>query len=400
MKASAGKRVLMWLENNPYPGDPRVRQEAEVLVSSGYQVSVICPASPKQPWREKIDGVYVIRYPAPPAANSFLGYLWEYGYSFLASFVLSLLVSFHPGFDVIHAANPPDTAVFIAAFYKLFGKRFVYDHHDLAPEMYWARFGGKGNRFVHQMLIQLEKLSCRLADHVIATNESYKTVEMQRGRVPEERITIVRNGPDLDLLKPGEPAPNLFQKGEVIIGFAGTMGIQDGVDYLLRALHCLLKDLGRTDFYCVMIGKGIAWISLQALATDLDLNEHVWFTGYIPDADLIKYLSTVDICVDPDPSNPFNNRCTMIKMMEYMAFGKPIVAFDLPEHRVTAQDAALYARPNDELDFARQIVALMDDPERRRFMGQQGRERVEKELAWSYQKEFLLDMYAKLCASV
>jgi glycosyltransferase involved in cell wall biosynthesis len=396
MMAFAGKRVLMWLENLPYPRDIRVRQEADALVASGYQVSVICPAGPKQPWRERIAGVYVFRYPAPPAANSFLGYIWEYGYSLLASFVLSLLVSIHPGFDVIHAANPPDTAVIIAAFYKIFGKRFVYDHHDLMPEMYWERFGGKGNHFVHRVLIWLEKLSCRLADHVIATNQSYKTMEMQRGHVWEEHITIVRNGPALTKLQPVEPDPVLQEKGKIIIGFAGTMGYQDGVDYLLRALHHLEVDLGRKDYYCVIIGKGDAWASLNVLASRLGLQDRVWLTGFIPDADLLKYLSTADICVDPDPSNPFNDRCTMIKMMEYMALGKPIVAFDLPEHRVTAQNAALYARSNDELDFAQRISELMDDPGRRRKMGKFGRERVEKDLAWSHQKHCLLEAYAKL----
>lgn len=396
MKPSAGNRILMLLENNPYPQDTRVRRESRSLMAAGYHVSVICPKAPGQPRRNILDGVRVYRFPAPLPANGFLGYLWEYGYSMVATFVLSLLVFLREGFDVVHAHCPPDTFVFIATFYKLLGKRFVYDHHDLAPEMYYARFGGSGNKLVYHTLVLLEKLSCRFADHVIATNQSYKAVQMQRGRVPEERITIVRNGPDLNRLRPVEPDPDLRQKGKTIIGYVGTMGFQDGVDCLLRALQHLVYDLGRTDFFCVIIGKGDAWASLKILSRQLGLDEYIWFTGYVSDADLLRYLSTADICVDPDPSNPFNDRSTMIKIMEYMALGKPIVAFDLPEHRVTAQDAAVYARPNAEFDFAQQIALLMDDPEQRRKIGQKGRERVETELDWSYQEKHLLEVYQGL----
>lgn len=396
MKASVGRRVLMLLENQPYPQDPRVRREATALKDAGYSVSVIAPGRKGQPWRETIDGVKVYRFPAPPGGNGFWGYLWEYGYSVTAAFILSLLVFFRNGFDVVHAHNPPDTFVFIAAFYKLLGKRFVYDHHDLAPEMYYARFEGKGNRLVHLALVALEKLSCKLADHVIATNESYKRIEMQRGQVPEERITIVRNGPELKNLQSVEPDAELRLKAKTIIGYVGAMGVQDGIDYLLRALRHLVYDLGRSDFFCVMIGRGDAQANLKQLTTQLGLDDHVWFTGWVSDADLLRYLSTADICVDPDPSNPFNDRCTMIKMTEYMALGKPIVAFDLPEHRFTAREAALYVRPNDELEFARALVQLMDDPEQRQVMGSFGRRRVETELAWCYSVPALLSVYRKL----
>jgi len=384
----------MLLENSTYPQDARVRREARALVDAGYQVSVICPMDSGQPWCETLNGVCVYRFRAPPAANGFLGYLWEYGYSMVATFVLTLLVALREGFDVIHTHNPPDTLVLIAAFYKLLGKRFVYDHHDLAPEMYYALFRSRGNQLIYHTLVWFEKLSCRLADHVIATNQSYKTVEMQRGHVPEERITIVRNGPELNGLQSLEPDSELRQKGKTIIGYVGVMGFQDGVDYLLRALHHLLFDLGRTDFFCVIIGgRGGARASLKALTTQLGLDEYVGFTGWVSDVDLIRYLSAADICVDPDPSNPFNDRSTMIKMTEYMALGKPIVAFDLPEHRFTAQAAALYVRPNDELEFARALAQLMDDPARRQAMGSFGRRRVETELAWRYSVPHLLEAY-------
>lgn len=400
MKTSASRHVLMLLENEAYPRDNRVRQEAKTLATAGYQVSVICPLHPGQPWREILDDVRVYRFPAPPAANGFLSYLWEYGYSMVATFVLSLLVFLRGGFDVVHAHCPPDTFVFIAAFYKLLGKRFVYDHHDLTPEMYYARFGGSGNRLVYHTMVLLERLSCQLADHVIATNQTYKTVEMQRGHVPENRITIVRNGPDLNRLWPTEPDPDLRRMGKTIIVYVGVMGFQDGVDYLLRALQHLVYDLARTDFVCVLVGAGRALPSLKSLTEQLDLADYVLFTGWVEHPELARYLSTADIGVAPEPSNSYNDRSTAVKLMEYMALGKPIVAFDLPEHRVTVQDAAVYARPNDELDFAEQIAALMDDPERRQRMGQIGRERIEKKLAWSYQERHLLEAYKTVSASL
>ncbi|MDX1523568.1 MAG: glycosyltransferase family 4 protein [Anaerolineae bacterium] len=396
MRSSTGSRVLMLLENNPYPQDGRVRREATCLAAAGYQVSVISPGQAGQPWHERIGDIRVYRFPAPPDGDGLLGYLWEYGYAMMATLLLSLLVFFRDGFDVLHAHNPPDTFVFIAAIYKLFGKRFIFDHHDLSPEMYHARFDGQGSRLVYLVLLCLEKLSFRLADHVIATNESYKKIALERGRVPEERITVVRNGPESGRVRLVPPDANLRRLNKTIIGYVGEMGFQDGIDYLLRALHHLLYDLGRTDFFCVLIGHGDAWDTLNDLAIALSLEKVVWFTGHVTDAELIRYLSSADICVDPDPSNPFTDRSTMIKMMEYMALGKPIVAFDLPEHRVTAQVAAVYAKPNNELDFAQKIALLMDNPIRRQYASRYGKQRVETSLAWPRQATNLLAAYAAL----
>jgi glycosyltransferase involved in cell wall biosynthesis len=386
----------MLLENAAYPQDERVRQEATTLAAAGYQVSVISRSWEDQLSRELVDGVHVFRFPGVPSASGFVGYLWEYGYSMLVMFALSLSVLMDKGFDIIHAHHPPDTSAFIAGFYKLFGKRYVLDHHDLAPELYCSLFGDGGNRLVYRTLVLLEKLSCRLADCVIATNESYKAIEMQRDRVPEQRIHVVRNGPSHERLQPVEPDPALRQRANTVLGYVGAMGPQDGVDYLLRAVHFLIYDLGRRDVFCVIVGMGSVLPDLKALAKELQIDEHVWFTGWVADEDMVRYLSTADICVDPDPSNPLNDHSTMAKMMEYMALGKPIVAFDLPEHRFSAQGAAVYAHPNDELDFARQIALLMDDPERRNQMGRLGKERVEKELGWSHQSKKLLHAYETL----
>ncbi|HYN89452.1 MAG TPA: glycosyltransferase family 4 protein, partial [Ardenticatenaceae bacterium] len=400
MPPSSRYRVLMLLENNPYPQDPRVSREVRALVDAGYQVAIIAPGDPDQARHELLDGVRVYRFPAPPPAPGLLGYLWEYGYSMVVMFLLSLVALWRDGFDVVHAHNPPDTLVFIGAFYKLLGKRFVYDHHDLAPELYYARFGGTGNRWVHKTLVWLETLSCRLADHVITTNQSHKALEMARSGIPGDNITIVRNGPDPSRLCPVAPDPALLAKGKTIIAYSGMMGVQDGIDYLLRALRHLAYDLERRDFFCILLGgRGEAVASLQALSRELGLDEYVWFAGWISDRDeYARYLSSADICVDPDPSNPYNDRSTMIKMMEYMAMAKPIVAFDLPEHRFSAQAAALYVRPNDELEFARAIAQLMDDPAHRQTMGALGRRRVETELAWHHSAPNLLAAYQALQA--
>lgn len=396
MKASSHNRILMLLENQAYTLDVRVRREANALTAAGYTVSVISPAKPGQRSRDVIKGVRLYRYPEPSGADGFLSYLWEYAYSMAASFALSIVAFFSEGFDVIHAHNPPDTFVFIALFYKMFGKRFVFDHHDLSAEMYEARMPGGGNRMVYHALVLLEKLTCFFADHVIATNESYKRMEMERGGVPEERITVVRNGIELDRVVPSEPERSLVEKGKTIIGYVGIMGFQDGVDRLLRAFRHLIDDLGRTDFYCVLIGTGDMWPKLLELARDLNLGQYLWFTGFVPSAEMQNCLCAADICVAPEPSNPFTDRSTMIKIIHYMSLSKPIVAFDLPEHRFTAGDAAVYVKPNDELAFAKALAELMDDPLRRQALGALGRRRFEIDLAWEYSVPKLLEAYQKI----
>lgn len=386
----------MLLGNNPYPQDVRVRREALALVGAGYRVTVIAPRMSGQPRRERIDGVDVIRYPSPIDAHGFVGHVAEHAVAAVAAFALASRTAVSPGFDVLHAHNPPDTFAVVGKLFKLFGKRFVYDHHDLSPEMYDARFGERANPLVRRLLVFLERLSCRAADHVIATNESYRAMEIERSGVPAESVTVVRNGPDPAQDFAVAPDGELRAKAGTILGYVGNMGRQDGVDHLLRAVRHLVYDLGIDDVYCVVVGKGDARAGLIELAAELGVSEKVWFTGFIPRPDLRRYLSTADVCVDPDPSNAFNDRSTMIKMLEYMALGKPIVAFDLPEHRVTADGAALYARPNDDLDLARKIAELARDPTRARQMGTLGRKRVESALAWEYSVPRLLDAYRRV----
>lgn len=396
MTASAGKRILMLLENNPYSQDIRVKREARALLGAGYRVSVVCPKPPTPTALGEADrGIRLYEYPAPRGGRGVIGYAWEYGYSLLMMYVLTWIAFFREGFDVIHAHNPPDTMFLIAAVFKLFGKKFVFDHHDLSPEMFYVRFGVSPDHWMSRILFLNERLTYRLADHVIATNESYRDIAYERGGLPASRVTIVRNGPS-ESMQPVDEDPTLRRRAATILGYVGIMGPQDGVDYMLRAIHNLVYTLKYDEVFAVVIGKGDALPELRSLARELGIEDYVWFTEWISYDDLLRYLSTADICLDPDPSNPFNDRCTMIKMTEYMAFGKPIVAFDLPEHRVTAGQAALYAKGNDEMDFARKILELVHDPARRDEMGRIGRERIDTRLAWSFQKQNLLDAYSEL----
>jgi glycosyltransferase involved in cell wall biosynthesis len=388
----------MLIENIPFHLDPRVRQEASALSRAGFSVSVICPSGDsKWRWKQNMTGICVYSFPSPRAGAGFFGYAWEYGYSLLGMFLISVIVWLREGFDILHAANPPDLVVFLGYFYKLFGKKFVFDHHDLAPELYAARFDREYRGFMYSALVWFEKAVCRAADHVIATNQSYKELEMQRAGVPEDRITIVRNGPNLDRLRTLQPESGPSGGGKTLIGYAGSIGFQDGVENLLRALHCLMA-WNRKDFSCIVLGDGAALPSLRKLADELGLAQHLVFLGWVNPSMVPLYLRNVDICVSPEPSNPYNDRSTMIKVSEYMALGKPVVAFELPETRLTAGESALYAVPNQESDLAQKILTLMDDPARRKEMGRAGRERVEKELAWSHQKERLLAAYRKLLA--
>ncbi len=392
---SKSKRILMLLGNNTYPQDCRVRHEAKSLTDAGYQVHVICPKKNGQALREQVAQVKVYRYPAPPEANGFTDYIVEYGYSLIAAFLLSLVVFIREGFDVIHAHNPPDLFVLIAGFYKLLGKKFIFDQHDLSPELYFARFKGGGNRLTYKALLFFEWLSYRVADHVIATNGSYKNIQMQRGKLSEERITIVRNGPDLQEMT--FIADHLVTCNScTTILYVGDMGFHDGVEHLLHSVQHLKNDIGRTDFKCILVGSGDAWKNLKALSKSLQITEYLAFTGWIHHDEVSKYLQAADICVAPEPANNYNSRSTVIKIMEYMASEKPTVAFDLPEHRITAGDAAIYANPNDELDFARQIAVLMDNQALRERLGHIGRERIETKLAWKYQQEYLLKAYMNL----
>jgi glycosyltransferase involved in cell wall biosynthesis len=413
MKASPG-RVLMMVENH-FPQDTRVKNEAVLLREAGYDVSVIALRERNQPTTEVINGVQVYRVPKlelfkkTSSANlnraglrflklrSSLGYLVEYCYFTAACLFVSTYLFMRHGFDVIHAHNPPDTLFFVAIPFKLFGKKFVFDHHDLCPELYRSRYR-TGEDFFTRLLRIFEWCSLKLADVTIATNESYKQVQMKRANKDPQTIFVVRNGPDKLRMSPVPPSPRLKAMNKCILCYVGSLNPQDGVDYLLRSLRYLLHDLKRSDFHCLIMGSGDSLQDLRDLAGTLQLNGCVELTGFIPDDDLQANLAAADICVDPDPSSPLNDVSTWIKVMEYMACAKPIVSFDLKETRFSAGEAAIYVKPNEEAEFAQTIVQLMEQPELRKKMGTYGRQRVEQELQWTKVGPNLLAAYETLLA--
>jgi glycosyltransferase involved in cell wall biosynthesis len=391
---NASTGVLLLVENNAYPADFRVRREAGALRDAGCRVAVIAPRDPGQPWTECLDGVSVYRFPAPPGGRGVLGYAFEFGYATLAMLLLTAWVAIRHRVDVIHAANPPDTLCLIGAVFKPFGKRFVFDHHDLAPETYLSRFALPRADLVYRVLRALERASYALADVVIATNESYRRLAISRGGKRPDRVFVVRNGPPLSY-QPLEPDPELVGRARHLIGYIGTIGPQDGVDHWLRAIHEMVFSQGRRDFLAVVIGSGDALPAARALAEALQIEAYVLFTGRLGEFEARRCLSAVAVCVQPDPLSPLNDKSTMNKLMEYMALGKPTVAFDLAETRCSAGEAALYVRPNDERAFAERVSWLLDHPEECARMGEIGRRRVAEGLAWEYSVPHLLRAYGE-----
>lgn len=393
--AFAGKRVLIIVQNLPVPFDRRVWLEATTLTGRAYKVSVICPKGKKgkdDAWHEYLEGVHIYRYPAPLEAHGTMGYIFEFAYCWLATAMLSLWVKIFRGFDVIQACNPPETFFALAWIYKQFGCKFIFDHHDLSPEMYVAK-GGNKDGLLHRGLLFLEKLTFKTADVVITTNQSHKNIAKSRGVITDEKIFIVRSGPDLSRLIPVSPVPELKNGRPWLVCYLGEMCAQDGVDYLLRVADHIIKQEGRTDIQFTFIGGGPAMPDMQRLSEEMGLDNWVHFTGRVSDEDLCRYLSTADVCVDPDPYTEWSNQSTMNKIMEYMAFSKPIVAFDLRENRFSGQEAAVYAKPNEEQEMASLILDLIEDTEQRRRMGDYGRKRVEMELAWEHSVPHLLKAY-------
>jgi glycosyltransferase involved in cell wall biosynthesis len=387
----------MIVENLSVPADPRVWLEARTLREHGYQVCIICPQGENRdttPY-DFIEGVHIYRYTLPAGGTTSLHYVKEYGLAMLKTLGLSFKLWRRHGFDVIHAANPPDTCFAIGLLYKLFGKKYIFDQHDLAPEVFRARFPGR-IKHLGPLLTFLEMCSYRAADVVITTNNSQRARAIHRGGCRPEKVFVVRNGPDLRAFRQMTPEPGLKRGRRYLLAYIGVMGVQDGVDYALRALHELVYDRGRQDVSLVLMGDGDQLAALKTLAHDLELDSHVTFTGWVGREDLLRYLTVTDIGLTPDPSNALNDRSTMLKTMEYMAMGKPLVAFDTPETRYSAEEAALYATPNLVADFADKIETLLDDEDLRLRMGAYGRRRVEHELCWDRTKVHLRLAYDTL----
>jgi glycosyltransferase involved in cell wall biosynthesis len=393
MKEYAG-RVLMIVQNLPVPFDRRVWLEAKTLRDHGYRVAVISPKSKEfSSSYEYLDDIHVYRYSIPFEAFGFWGYFLEFVYAWIRTAILTAKIYIWHGFDVIHACNPPDTFFLLGRIYRLFGVRFIFDHHDLSPEMYQAKFADRPNQSVLKTLLLLEKLTFATADVVLATNQSYKSVAIERGLKHASNVFVVRTGPDLHRLEQRKPRPELKRTKSYMVCYLGEMCPQDGVEYLLDSIRILVYDLGVKNVHFCLIGGGPSFADLQALSHQMQLNEVVEFTGRISDDLLCDYLSTADICVDPDPYSEWANHSTMNKVMEYMTFAKPIVSFDLYETKLTASKAALYVSANDTRAFAKGILNLVQDPQRCKQMGAFGRQRVLSTLSWQHSVPSLLRAY-------
>ena len=392
-------RVLIIVENLPVPFDRRVWSEATTLRAAGHDVSVICPKGKgATASHEVIDGIHVWRHPLPFEARGASGYLLEYATALFFEFVLSIRVFIARGFDVIQACNPPDLIFLVGGFWKIFfGVRFVYDQHDICPELYEAKFDRKD--LFWKLLRHFERASFGLADVSIATNNSYRNIAITRGGMAPENVFVVRSGPDLKRLVPHPPDPTWRKGRRFLVAYVGVIGAQEGLDLLLDAVVHTARTRGRDDVQFVVMGGGPELGKIRAMAHDLGLEDRVTFTSRVDDETLFAVLSTADVCVNPDRPNAMNDKSTMNKIMEYMALGKPIVQFDLTEGRFSAGDASLYARNTDPADFGDRILELLDDPARAAAMGAFGRGRVKDVLAWEHESPKLLAAYEKVLES-
>ncbi len=387
-----GKHVLIVVENLPLPFDRRVWQEARTLKAAGAHVSIICPTGKGFEKRfEVIEGVEIHRHPLPLEAKGALGFLLEYGAALFWETVLAWKIQFKRKIDVIQGCNPPDLIFLVAAPFKLFGVKYIFDHHDINPELYEAKFEKRG--FFWQLMRAFEKLTFAFADVSIATNESYKAIAVERGGMEPEKVHVVRSGPDLSRLKLVPPVSSWKNGRAHMVGYVGVMGEQEGIDLLVDAVEYLVREKGREDIQFVLVGGGPALDDLKALSAESGLADFITFTGRAPDQELFEVLSTMALGVNPDRVNAMNDKSTMNKIMEYMSLSKPMVQFDVTEGRFSAQEASLYAKPNDPIDLAEKIVELIDDPERREAMGAYGRKRVVEELNWQHQIDPLLAAY-------
>ncbi len=399
--ASRG-RVLHLSENLTLPFDRRVWMELNALRAAGWEVSAICPMGDggTEPY-EVLNGIHIWRYPAPPVTSGVLSYIWEFLYCWLQTAWLTLRVSVRQGFDVLHTANPPDTFWAIALLFKPLGVKFVFDHHDLCPELYLSRFGeSRAGTLPHRGLAWLERMQFRTADLVISTNESYRQVALGRGGKKPDEVWVVRSGPSrarFGTLRQGEPA--LKRGRKFLVAYLGVMAPQDGVDHLVRAAEVMVREHHREDVSFTFVGAGDSFEDLKAMVRERGLEAYCEFTGRVPDAEVERVLFTADVCVSPDPKNPLNDVSTMNKVLEYMACAKPIVCYDLREHRYSAGEGSLYAIADDVHDLAAKIEQLLADPAMRERMGAYNRERFLSQMAWEHNAGRLIEAYEARCAT-
>ena len=398
--SQATDNILIIVQNLPVPFDRRVWQESTSLRQAGFGVAVICPTSKMHPKRyERLEGIDIYRYPLLLEADtSIVGYFIEFVYCWLATLWLTLVAYRERPFQVIQACNPPDIYFAIALLFRPFGVKFVFDYHDLCPELYVAK-GHPKKGVVFRVLLLLERMTLRSADIVIATNESYREIASSRGGVPEQKIVVVRSGPRREWSCLSEPQSELKQGHKYLVVFVGQIGKQDGVDYLLRAISIYRRTCGKDTLFTI-IGGGPLEPAMRELSTELAITDSVYFTGRVSDERLRSYLATADLCVDPDPWTEFTNLSTMNKIVEYMSLGRPTIAFDLLEHRRSALGAARYVEPNNVAKFAMAMRELLEDKTSQARMSKLATERFQQELAWEVSEEELLHAYGELLREV
>jgi glycosyltransferase involved in cell wall biosynthesis len=393
------RKILIIVENIPVPLDFRVWKEARSLRDAGYEVITLSPKGGEyQRTYEFLDGVHVYRHPASREGDGPLEYVWEYASALFWEFLYSWWIYLRHAFHVIQGCNPPDDIFLVALPFKLFGVKYIFDHHDVVPELYFSKYEKKD--FFYKVQSWLEKATFRCSDVVMSTNNSYREIAMTRGDVHADNVFVVRNGVEPTTFKAVPPNPALKYGKRYLVGYVGNMSAQEGLDILIE-VAVQLKNMGRRDVHFTCVGGGSALSSLRKLVQEKDVGDMMNFTGRIPEADLLAILSTADVCVNPDKPCSMNSMSTMIKVMEYMALGKPIVQFESEEGRFSAQEASLYSDgAHHVIDFAEKIVWLLDHPQERRRMAEFGRHRIEKELAWEYSVQHLLAAYEKAFSKV
>jgi glycosyltransferase involved in cell wall biosynthesis len=387
------RKVLIIVENLPVPFDTRVWQEATTLVENGYTVSVISPKGKGYDNAyEELSGVHIYRHDLPKEGNGCLGYLREYWCALKAEIRLAEKCYKEVGFDVIHGCNPPDNIYMVAKRFKKRGVKYIFDHHDLCPELFEAKFG-KTTGMLYRSQLWLEKQTYKACCQAFVTNESYKKIAIERGKMNPDKVYVLRSGPKLERLRMQLPKPEIRRGRKFMVGYLGVIGQQEGVKYILQAASYIRNVLNRDDIFWGIVGGGPHLDSLRSQAKEMKLDDILEFTGRVPDQQLLDYLNTADVCVNSDEYNSMNDKSTMNKILEYMALAKPIIQFDLTEGRYSAQDASLYAQRNNAEDMANKIVYLLDNPDVREKMGRYGRERILKELSWANTSKVLLKGY-------
>ncbi len=388
------RKVLIIVENLPVPFDTRVWQEATTLVRNGYTVSVICPKGKGYTQEEEcLEGVHIFRHGLPAEGNGFLSYLKEYTAALWEELRLAKKIYKEIGFDVIHGCNPPDDIYLVARHFKRYGVRYVFDHHDICPELFEAKFG-KAKGLLYASQIFMERQTYRHCSLAFVTNESYKKIAVERGGMDPDKVIVLRSGPDLERMRIIPPDGQIKRGFRYMVGYLGVIGQQEGIGYLLEAARYIMEH--DDDVFWGIVGGGPQLEAMKEQAAKMGLGDRVGFTGRVPDEQMLRYLNTADVCVNCDTYNPMNDKSTMNKILEYMALAKPIVQFDLTEGRYSAQGASLYAKNNDAEDLAKKIIGLLHDPEKRRDMGQYGRKRIEERLSWEHTSKALTEGYERL----